>query len=132
MLSFSNFGSNSHASCQKVREATLLANKRRPDLLLDGEMQADTALDAKLAQEIFEFSVIGGKANVLIFPDLNSGNIAYKIMQKIGGAEAIGPILLGMAKPINVIHRGSTVSEIVNLAAITAVEAQKEFQAAGR
>jgi len=125
MLSFSNFGSNNHPHCRKMKEATQIAQQLRPDLNIDGEMQADTAVDPWLADNIFDFSSLGGKANVLIFPDLNSGNISYKLMQRLGGHEAIGPILLGTAKPINVIHRGSTVNEIVNLAALTAVMASR-------
>ncbi|MGE4158530.1 MAG: NADP-dependent malic enzyme [Planctomycetota bacterium] len=125
MLSFSNFGSNDHPDCIKMKKATEIAKSRRPDLAIDGEMQADTAVDPVIAREIFEFSPLKGQANVLVFPDLNSGNISYKLMQKLAGAEAIGPILLGMNKPVNVIHRGSTIPEIVNLAAITAVEAQR-------
>ena len=130
MLSFSNFGSSTHPQCAKMRKATEIAKKMRPDLLIDGEMQADTAVDPWLAENVFDFSPLKGRANVLIFPDLNSGNISYKLMQRLGRHEAIGPILLGTAKPINVIHRGSTVSEIVNLAALTAVMAQtKTFKA---
>lgn len=125
MLSFSNFGSNNHPFSQKVREATLLVKKRRPDILIDGEMQADTAVVNEILEEVFPFCEIKGGANVLIFPDLQSANICYKLMQRIGGAEAIGPILVGMNKPINVLQRSADVDEIVNMALITVLECQK-------
>jgi len=125
MLSFSNFGSNNHPFAQKVREATRLVKLRRPDILVDGEMQADTALVPEIMEETFPFCEIKGGANVLIFPDLQSANIAYKIMQRVGGAEAIGPILVGMNKPINVLQRSADVDEIVNMTMITVLEIQK-------
>lgn len=125
MLSFSNFGSNNHPFSLKVREATEIIKRRRPDILVDGEMQADTAVVAEVMEESFPFCEIKGGANVLIFPDLQSANICYKLMQRIGGAEAIGPILVGMNKPINVLQRSADVDEIVNMAIITVLEAQK-------
>ncbi len=125
MLSFSNFGSNNHPFAQKVREATRLVKLRRPDILVDGEMQADTAVNPEIMEESFPFCEIKGGANVLIFPDLQSANIAYKLMQRIGGAEAIGPILVGMNRPINVLQRSADVDEIVNMAMITVLEIQK-------
>jgi len=125
MLSFSNFGSNNHPFAQKVREATRLVKLRRPDILVDGEMQADTAVVDEIMQETFPFCELKGRANVLIFPDLQSANIAYKLMQRIGGAEAIGPILVGMNKPINVLQRSADVDEIVNMTMITVLEIQK-------
>ncbi len=124
MLSFSNFGSNDHPLAAKVREATRLVKLRRPDILIDGEMQADTAVSPELMEESFPFCEIKGGANVLIFPDLQSANICYKLMQRIGGAEAIGPILIGMNKPINVLQRSADVDEIVNMAMITVLEIQ--------
>lgn len=124
MLSFSNFGSNNHPHARKVAEATQLVRLRRPDILIDGEMQADTAVSAEVMEESFPFCEIKGGANVLIFPDLQSANICYKLMQRIGGAEAIGPILVGMNKPINVLQRAADVDEIVNMAMITVLEAQ--------
>lgn len=124
MLSFSNFGSNKDVRAQKVKRATEIVQKSHPQLLVDGEMQADTAVDPNLSHEEFPFNRILGKANVLIFPDLQSGNIAYKLMSKIGGAEVIGPILLGVNKPVSVLQRGSDVNSIVNMAAITAMDIQ--------
>ncbi len=125
MLSFSNFGSNNHPHAEKVREATRLVRLRRPDILIDGEMQADTALVPEIMEESYPFCEIKGGANVLIFPDLQSANICYKMMQRIGGAEAIGPILVGMNKPINVLQRSADVEEIVNMAMITVLEIRK-------
>ena len=125
MLSFSNFGSNNHPSALKVREATRLVKLRRPDILVDGEMQADTAVSAEIMEETFPFCEIKGGANVLIFPDLQSANICYKLLQRVGGAEAIGPILVGMNKPINVLQRAADVDEIVNMAMITVLEIHK-------
>ena len=125
MLSFSNFGSNNHPLATKVREATQLVRKRRPDILIDGEMQGDTAVVPGIVEEIFPFCDIKGGANVLIFPDLQSANICYKLMQRIGGADAIGPILVGMNKPINVLQRSADVDEIVNMAIITVLEHRK-------
>ncbi len=122
MLSFSNFGSNNHPAALKVREAVRLVKLRRPDIVVDGEMQADTALVPEIMNTDFPFCDLKGGANVLIFPDLQSANICYKLMQRIGGAEAIGPILLGMSKPINVLQRTADVEEIVNMAMITVLE----------
>lgn len=126
MLSFSNFGSNDHPLANKVREATRLIKLRRPDILADGEMQADTAVIPEIVEETFPFCEVKGGANVLIFPDLQSANICYKLMQRVGGAEAIGPILVGMNRPINVLQRSSDVDEIVNMAMITVLEIQKQ------
>jgi len=125
MLSFSNFGSNDHPLSLKVREATRLVKLKRPDILIDGEMQADTAVVPDIVSEVFPFCEIKGGANVLIFPDLQSANICYKLMQRMGGAEAIGPILIGMNKPINVLQRSADVDEIVNMAMISVLEIQK-------
>lgn len=125
MLSFSNFGSNNHPLSLKVREAVRLVKLRRPDILVDGEMQGDTAVVPEIMNETFPFCELKGGANVLIFPDLQSANICYKLLQRIGGAEAIGPILVGMNKPINVLQRSSDVDEIVNMAMITVLEIKK-------
>lgn len=125
MLSFSNFGSNNHPLSLKVREAVRLIKLRRPDIIVDGEMQGDTAVVPEIVNETFPFCEIKGGANVLIFPDLQSANICYKLLQRIGGAEAIGPILVGMNKPINVLQRSSDVEEIVNMAMITVLEIKK-------
>jgi malate dehydrogenase (oxaloacetate-decarboxylating)(NADP+) len=120
MLSFSNFGSNGHQFADRVRQATELVKKWRPDIEVDGEMQADTAVSAETLQRSFGFSSLKGAANVLIFPDLTSGNIAYKLLSKLGGATLVGPLLVGMKKPVNVLQRNSDVDEIVNLITFTA------------
>jgi malate dehydrogenase (oxaloacetate-decarboxylating)(NADP+) len=124
MLSFSNFGSTRHPLADKVRKATDLVKENARGLIVDGEMQADTAVVPELIAEDYPFSRVKGDANVLVFPGLEAGNIAYKLMMRIGGAEALGPILLGMAKPVHVLARGSEVEEIVNMAAIAVVHAQ--------
>ncbi|MCE1226617.1 MAG: NADP-dependent malic enzyme [Geobacteraceae bacterium] len=123
MLSFSNFGSVRHPLSDKVRRAVEIVKEREPDLIIDGEMQADTAVVQELLDH-FKFSKLKNTANVLIFPDLNSGNIAYKLLARLGGGEAIGPILMGMQKPVHVLQRGDDVSDIVNMAAIAVVDAQ--------
>ncbi len=124
MLSFSNFGSVRHPLSDKVRRAVEIVKERAPDLIIDGEMQADTAVMQDLLDH-FSFSKLKNTANVLIFPDLNSGNIAYKLLARLGGAEAIGPILMGMQKPVHILQRGDDVSDIVNMAAIAVVDAQR-------
>ncbi|NTW70488.1 MAG: NADP-dependent malic enzyme [Chlorobiaceae bacterium] len=123
MLSFSNFGSVDHPQSKKVRQAVEIVKERAPDLVIDGEMQADTAVVPEL-MEGFTFSKLKTSANILIFPDLNSGNICYKLLHHLGGAEAIGPILMGMNKPVHVLQRGDSVDDIVNMAAIAVVDAQ--------
>ncbi|MBA4159207.1 MAG: NADP-dependent malic enzyme [Gemmatimonadetes bacterium] len=125
MLSFSNFGSARHPLSDKVRRATELVKTMDPDLEVDGEMQADTAVVSALRQRAYPFSTLQGSANVFIFPDLNSANIAYKLLSRMGGAEAIGPILLGMAHPVHVLERGSEAAAITNLTAIAVVDAQE-------
>ncbi len=130
MLSFSNFGSVSHRLVDLVREATRLVRLRAPDLIVDGEMQADTAVWADLAREQFPFSAVQGDASVLVFPDLTSGNIAYKLLRRLGGAEAIGPILVGMRKPVHAVHPSSEVADIVHVASIAAAEALDARRAA--
>jgi malate dehydrogenase (oxaloacetate-decarboxylating)(NADP+) len=129
MLSFSNFGSVGHRLVDLVREATRRVRLRAPDLIVDGEMQADTAVTPELAREQFPFSAIRGDANVLIFPDLTSGNIAYKLLRRLGGAEAIGPILVGMRAPVHAVHPSSEVADIVHVAAIAAADAVLALQA---
>lgn len=124
MLSFSNFGSTRHPNSEKVRIATEIVKQLMPDLMIDGEMQADTAVVPEIINETYPFSTLKGSANVLIFPDLQSGNIAYKLMMRIGGAEAIGPILMGIGKPVHVLQRGAEISEIINMTAIAVVDAQ--------
>lgn len=125
LLSFSNFGSARHPQSDKVRDAVRLAKIADPTLVVDGEMQADTAVVEATLQKTFPFSTLQEQANVLIFPDLNAANIAYKLLWRLGGAEAIGPILLGMARPVHVLQRGSEAADIVNLTAIAVVDAQQ-------
>ncbi|MCI0436826.1 MAG: NADP-dependent malic enzyme [Gemmatimonadetes bacterium] len=121
MLSFSNFGSVDHPLARRVKEAVATARARQPSLVIEGEMQADTALVPEISLTTFPHSAIGGDANVLIFPDLQSGNIAYKLVQQLAGAEVIGPILTGLRKPVNVVNHYSSVTEIANITAITTV-----------
>ena len=124
MLSFSNFGSTRHPLADKVRRATSLVKLKAEGLVVEGEMMADTAIVPELSAEDYPFSLVKGDANVLIFPSLEAGNIAYKLMMRMGGAEALGPILMGMAKPVHVLARGCGVEEIVNMASIAVVHAQ--------
>jgi malate dehydrogenase (oxaloacetate-decarboxylating)(NADP+) len=125
MLSFSNFGSVHHPEAQRVARAVQLLRERDPSLIVDGEMQADTALDEELLASAYEFSVLKERANVLIFPNLSAGNIAYKLLHHLGGATAIGPILVGMDRPVHVLERGADVQDIVNMAAVAVMDAQE-------
>ena len=124
MLSFSNFGSAKYPQSAKVAKATAIVKERAPHLIIEGEMQADTALVSEYRQKWYPFSQLKKDANVLIFPDLNAGNIAYKLAQRIGGLDAIGPILMGLSKPVHVLHSIHTVDEIVDMAKIAIVDAQ--------
>jgi malate dehydrogenase (oxaloacetate-decarboxylating)(NADP+) len=125
LLSYSNFGSNRDASPNIVREAVEILHRDYPDLIVDGEMQANYAFNKNLRREKFPFSKLADmEVNTVIFPDLNSGNIAYKMMQELGGAEVIGPIVTGLFKPIQVLQMASSVREIVNMTAITVIDAQ--------
>lgn len=124
MLSFSTMGSAKHEYVDKVVEATKIAKEARPDLAIDGELQLDAAIVGKVAKLKAPNSTVAGNANVLIFPDLQAGNIGYKLVQRFAGAEAIGPICQGFAKPINDLSRGCSYEDIVNVVAITAVQAQ--------
>jgi malate dehydrogenase (oxaloacetate-decarboxylating)(NADP+) len=127
MLSFSNFGSTRHPLTEKVRRATELVKQRNPELMVDGEMMADTAVVPELLAE-YPFSTLRQRANILVFPSLEAGNIAYKLMLRVGGAEALGPILMGLSKPVHVLQRGSTVEEIIDVAAIAVVDAQRNVK----
>jgi len=125
MLSFSNFGSNKHPLAVKVAKATRIAQVMRPEYVFEGEMQADTAMDMQKMSESFPLSRMKQAPNVLIFPDLQSGNIAYKLLHHIGRAETIGPVLMGMSKPVHVLQRGDDVEDIVSMVAICVVDAQE-------
>jgi len=107
-----------------VREAVRLIHERQPDLIVDGEMQADTAVVPYIAEQDYPWSALQGNANVLIFPNLDAANAAYKLLWRLGGAEVIGPILQGLAKPVHVLQRGVDVNDIVNMAAIAVIDAQ--------
>jgi malate dehydrogenase (oxaloacetate-decarboxylating)(NADP+) len=124
MLSFSSFGSVRHPLAEKVARAVALVQRMRPELIVDGEMHLDTAVVEEIVRENYPHSRIRGDANVLIFPSLEAGNIGYKLVHRLGRAEAIGPVLMGMRKPVTVLQHGTTVADIVNLAAITAVAAE--------
>lgn len=124
MLSFSNFGSTNYAESLKVKDAVEIVKSRRPDLIIDGEMQADTAVVPEILEKTFPFTDIKGGANVLVFPNLDAANIAYKLMARIGQATVIGPILMGMKKPVHILQRGATVDDIINMTSIAVVEAQ--------
>lgn len=125
-LSYSNFGSTKGAEPRKMANAISKAQKLHPDVVMDGEMQANFATDPELLDEMYPFSSLKGKpANTLIFPNLSSGNIGYKLLQTIGGAEVIGPILLGMNKPVHILQLGSSVREIVNMVVIGVIEAHE-------
>ncbi|NDK57114.1 NADP-dependent malic enzyme [Pontibacter sp. BT213] len=125
MLSYSNFGSVQGDIPNKGSEAVRKAKQKYPDLLIDGEMQANTALNRNLLREHYPFSELAEKgANTLVFPTLTAGNIAYKLLQEIGGAEAIGPVLMGMRKPVHILQLGSSIREIINMVAIAVVDAQ--------
>ena len=124
MLSFSTKGSAKHENVTKVQEATKLAHELASDLQLDGELQADAALVESVGQLKSPGSTVAGHANVLVFPDLQAGNIGYKLVQRLAGAEAIGPIIQGLAKPVSDLSRGCSVDDIVSVVYITAVKAQ--------
>lgn len=128
MLSFSNFGSNPHPAALKVKRATELVVAADPELMVDGEMQADTAVLQSVLEESYPWSRLTEPANVLIFPELQSANIAYKLLWRLADVEAIGPVLLGMGKPVHVLQRGVEVTDIVNMAAICVVDAQEQTQ----
>jgi malate dehydrogenase (oxaloacetate-decarboxylating)(NADP+) len=133
MLSFSNFGSTKHSFTDKMREAVRLVKQRAPDLMIDGEMMADTAVSPEILSELFPFSTLQGAANVLICPGLTSANIAYKLLARLGGATAIGPILMGIRKPVYLLTPGVEVNDIVNITAMAVFESQvRPVVAAGK
>jgi phosphate acetyltransferase len=123
MLSFSTKGSATHDDIDKVTKAMQIAKEIDPSLLIDGELQADAALIQKIGEKKAPGSPVAGKANVMIFPDLDAANISYKLTERIGGAEAIGPVIQGLAKPVNDLSRGCSVEDIVNVSAITVLQA---------
>jgi malate dehydrogenase (oxaloacetate-decarboxylating)(NADP+) len=131
MLSFSNFGSTRHPLATKVQRALEIVRQRDPELMVDGEMQADVAVSPELLHEVYPFSSLSGSANVLICPDLTSANIAYKLLCRLGGATAIGPILMGIRNPVYLLVPGNDVSDIVNITAMAVVEAQQGAQEKG-
>jgi malate dehydrogenase (oxaloacetate-decarboxylating)(NADP+) len=124
MLSYSTYGSAAGAAPAKMRAAAELVRQRRPDLEVDGELQASTALNADVRRTEFPFSRLTDNANVFVFPDLGAANLSYQLLERLGGAETIGPVLLGMHKPVNILPMGCSVQQIVNLAGLTALRAQ--------
>jgi malate dehydrogenase (oxaloacetate-decarboxylating)(NADP+) len=128
MLSYTNFRSRGE-SPSKMKAAAEIVKKRYPHLIVDGEMQADTAVNPDIVERIFPFCEVKNGANILIFPNLDAGNISYKLVQQLGGGEVIGPFLMGIRKPANVLQRTCTVDDIVNTVALTALEAQAFLEA---
>lgn len=128
MLSFSTAGSAKHPLVDKVRQATAMVKHQHPDVLVEGELQVDAAILPEVAMKKFPNSQLKGQANILIFPDLQAGNIAYKLVERLAKAKAIGPILQGLNKPVNDLSRGCHFDDIVNVTAITVCEAQDEFE----
>src|SRR5690554_3974032 len=127
MISYANFGSSKDPRATKVREAVDMLHKSNPDMIIDGELQADFALNQEMLQEKFPFSKLAGKkVNALIFPNLDSANSNYKLLKELNNIESIGPIMLGMAKPVHILQMGASVEEIVNMAAVAVVDAQQK------
>ena len=125
MLSFSNFGSSRHPLVDKVSKATRLVREKRPDIIIDGEMQADTAVNPEILNTVYQYNRLREKANVLIFPCLNASNTCYKLMGSLGGAKVIGPILMGISKAIHVLQRNCDVESVVNMTSIAVIDAQE-------
>jgi malate dehydrogenase (oxaloacetate-decarboxylating)(NADP+) len=124
MLSFSNFGSTRHPDAKRVEAAVRIARERKPELIIDGEMQADTAVSEETLNSLFPFNRLGKSANVLVFPSLGAGNVSYKLLEQLGGAKAVGPLLMGISKPFNVLQRKTYMENVVNVIAITVAQAQ--------
>jgi malate dehydrogenase (oxaloacetate-decarboxylating)(NADP+) len=125
MLSYSNFGSSDSPEAKLVAEATKIVKQRNPSLIVDGEMQASVAFNQDILRDNYPFSdLVGEQVNVLIFPNLAAGNVAYNLLKEVGGADAIGPILLGLKRPVHVLQLGSSVRNIVNMAIVAVVDAQ--------
>ena len=127
MLGFSNFGSSNTETSKKIREAVSYIHRNFPNVVVDGEIQADFALNPEMLAKEFPFSKLNGKkVNVLIFPNLESANITYKLLKQIDGAESIGPVILGFSKPVHILQLGASVDEMVNMAALAVVDAQEK------
>ena len=125
MTSYSNFGSSDHGNASKVREAVSYLHRHFPDMNVDGELQTDFALNNEMRQDVFPFSKLAGqKVNTLIFPNLDAANINYKLLKGLNNADSIGPIMMGMRKPIHILQLDASVDEIVNMAAIAVIDAQ--------
>ena len=127
MISFGNFGSSPSPRTTKVRDAVKLLHESNPDLLVDGELQTDFALNSEMLEEMFPFSkLVGKKVNTLIFPSLDSANITYKLLKELNKSESIGPIMMGMRKPVHILQLDASVDEIVNMTAIAVIDAQQK------
>jgi malate dehydrogenase (oxaloacetate-decarboxylating)(NADP+) len=131
MLSFSNFGSTRHPNAEKMARAADMVKRRMPSLMVDGEMMADTAVSPEILESLYPFSSLKGGANVLVCPNLESANISYKLLAKLGGAEMIGPILLGIRKPVYLLIPGNEVADIVNVTAMAVSDAQEQTDGQG-
>ena len=125
MISFSDFGTAVHPDAQRVKAAVAIARERAPELMIDGEMQADTAVVGEILARDYPFSQLDGPANVLIFPELATANVAYKLLSRLGGAKAVGPLLMGISKPFNVLHRDADMENVLHVIAITVAQAQE-------
>jgi malate dehydrogenase (oxaloacetate-decarboxylating)(NADP+) len=127
MISYSNFGSSQNEQASKVNEAVSYMHNKYPDLIVDGELQTDFALNSEMIQDVFPFSKLAGKkVNTLVFPNLDSANITYKLLKELNKAESIGPIMMGMKKPVHILQLGASVDEMVNMTAIAVVDAQQK------
>jgi malate dehydrogenase (oxaloacetate-decarboxylating)(NADP+) len=127
MVSYSNFGSSDYENAKKIRAAVSILHKFYPELIVDGEVQTDFALNSEMLKEIFPFSKLAGKkVNTLVFPTLDAANITYKLIKELNKADSIGPIMMGLKKPVHVLQLGASVDEIINMAAIAVVDAQKK------